>query len=155
MLTKHGIKFVPQRRGERVGRKSYFLSSIFMFNVSISWWGSAKFDFSVSIIFSIQRQTIKLSFDVISDYSNLIQSSVKRFSSWDVNNISKTKDIVIFLMLQSLWVDIKETSWVCKSSVLQWGVSCCWHKTVKMVINSLHDFSCTVVFENSNIIALY
>lgn len=72
-------------------------------------------DLGIAIVVSVEGKSVEFSFDVMSDDCNLGDSSVERFCGGGVDDIAKTEDIVVFLMLEGVWVYVKVSGRVSES----------------------------------------
>ena len=39
----------------------------------------------------------------------LVETSIEGFGSWDISDITQSEDIAVLLVLESIWVNIKES----------------------------------------------
>lgn len=109
-----------------------------------------EWEVGVSVIDSVKFFTCQILFEVVLNNGALMNSSSLSPGCVDINAISKSKNVFISFVLQSVWVDINQSFLIGQVSIhqfLEWFGGRVDHSSHEIFF---HCFTCVDVLENSN-----
>ena len=86
---------------------------------------------------------------VVSDNCKLVPASPESLSSWKISAVTKSEDIGVFLVLESLVINVQESIGVSQTSLFKEILFFAWNNGVQVVIISNTLFACFSVDESS------
>ena len=68
-----------------------------------------KWGFCVTVVLSVQWQSVELLLDVVSQNVKLRNSAVEGLGGWHVSDVTQTENVVVLNVLKGSWVDVQQS----------------------------------------------
>lgn len=109
VLSSQTVQSRSEGRGNTVGREGDLLTVVFVLDVGDGAWAEVEVCACVAIVFSIEGEAVQFALDVVTKDCNLGKASVEGLGGRDVVDVSETEDVVVGLVLEGVWVNVKES----------------------------------------------